>query len=269
MRSLHSRTPGLLALLCVCLWTVNPAAQAIAADDSSAAARQISGKWGAAVVAVRIVSKTRVVVEGRQMDESERVEQIRATVIDPSGLAVCSLSEIDPSRAMDLAMAAEPEYKFEAEVTDVKILQAEGKEIPAKVVLRDTDLDLAFIRPTEPPAQPVPYVDLGQAAKPEVLDEVVVLGRLGEVGNRAPSVTLDRVQAIVTKPRTFYITGLYSWMAGLGCPVFSLDSKPVGVLVVRSIPAVSSDAGGPYGDSMPIVLPAEDILEVAQQVPAE
>ena len=266
MTSVASRKHAFVALLAAAAFLAS-AAPPLLAQDTAALARGIGGKWSDAVVAVRVVAKMRVVVEGRQMDESERVDQIRATVIDSSGLAVCSLSEVDPSRAMDLALEEDPDYQFEAEITDVKILLAEGKEIPAKVILRDRDLDLAFIRPTEAPAEPMASVDLTQDTAPEVLDEVVVLGRLGDVGNRAPSVALDRVQSIVTKPRTFYITGINTWMAGLGCPVFSLDGKAVGVLVVRSIPG--SGSGGPGGDSMPVVLPCEDILEVAQQVPEE
>ncbi len=257
----------LLAMLSISLSAAGPSLAQAPAPDGAAAARRISKDWGAAVIAVRVVSKMRMAIQGRQMDESERVQQIRATVIHPSGLAVSSLSEIDPSRAMEFGMAADPDYDFETEVTDVKILQTEGDEIPAQVVLRDKDLDLAFIRPTEPPAEPMPALNLAEAASPDLLDQVVVLGRLGEVGNRVPSVALDRIQAILTKPRTFYVTGLYSWMVGLGCPVFSLDGDPVGVLLVRSIPAVSSDAGGPYGDSMPVILPCEDILEAARQVP--
>lgn len=268
MTSVASRRHGFLALLSLAALLAG-AATPLLAQDSAALARDIGGKWSSAVVAVRVVAKMRVVVEGRQMDESERVDQIRATVIDPSGLAVCSLSEIDPSRAMDLAMEEEPDYQFEAEITDVKMLLADGEEIPGKVILRDRDLDLAFIRPAEAPAEPMASVDLTQDTAPEVLDEVVVLGRLGDVGNRAASLALDRVQAIVTKPRTFYVTGLNTWMAGLGCPVFALDGKAVGVLVVRSIPGSSSGSGGAYGDSMPVILPCDDILEVAQQAPEE
>src|SRR2546422_4160959 len=36
----------------------------------------------------------------------------------------------------------------------------DGTEIPAEIVLRDRDLDLAFIRPKTKPANPMPAVDL-------------------------------------------------------------------------------------------------------------
>lgn len=247
--------------------TADESAVGLTGDDTAAAARKVSDDSGAAVVAVRLVIKLRMVVEGREMDESERTDEIRATVIDPSGLAVCSLSEVDPSRQMDFMMEEDPDYRFEAEVVDVKILQPGGKEIPAKVVLRDRDLDLAFIRPVEAPSELMAAIDLTKRAEPQVLDQLVVLGRLGAVGNRVPSVALDRVQAIVEKPRTFYITGMETWMTGLGCPVFTLDGAAVGVLVVRAVPSVSSGDAGPYGDAMPVVLPAADILEAAEQAP--
>ena len=253
-------------LLCLVLLAcaLTPA-HSLSGDASAAAAREISGKWGDAVIAVKVVLSMRTVMEGREVDEEERTSQLNATVIDPSGLAVCSLSEADPSHVMEQFAEEDSDYRLEASVKDVKMLLADGKELPAKVVLRDKDLDLAFVQPAEPPAEPMSAVDLSQSGSPEILDQVVVLGRLGEVVNRAPSVSLDRVQAIARKPRTVYITGLNAWVAGLGCPAFTLDGKLVGVLVIRAVPAASIGASRGEATSLPVVLPAEDIREVAQQ----
>ena len=41
---------------------------------------------------------------------------------------------------------------METEVNDIKILLEDGAEVPAEIVLRDKDLDLAFIRPKAKPA---------------------------------------------------------------------------------------------------------------------
>jgi len=239
------------------------AAEAVPSPDAGAAARQISGKWGDAVVTVRMLVKMRMVMEGKEMDEEERTSQLSATVIDPAGLAVCSLSEADPSHALESVMQPDFDYRFETEVVDVKIVLASGKDLPARVVLRDKDLDLAFVRPTDPPDEPLPAVDLTESASPQLLDQLVILGRLGEVANRAHSVSLDRIQAIVTKPRTAYVTGLNAWVAGLGCPAFTLDGKVVGILVLRLVPSAS--VTGDDDTSLPILLPAADILKAAQQ----
>ena len=236
------------------------------ADEQGSAARAISAAAGDAIIAVRVTLKYRVVTEGEEAQEEEDTNEITGTIIDPSGLTVCALSEVDPSHRMKMMGEQEENFKFEADVTGVQFVLSEGKEIPAKIVLRDTDLDLAFIRPTE--AQPTPFktIDLSQSASPQLMDQLVVLGRLSEAANRAPYVAMDRVTAVVTKPRTLYVAGISTWVAGLGIPAFTLDGKVVGITVLRSIPsATGSSAGG--ASSMPVLLPAADILTVAKQAP--
>jgi len=167
---------------------------------------------------------------------------------------------------IELWQEEDPNYKIDAQVTDLKFVLPEGKEIPAKVVLRDRDLDLAFIRPVALPDQPFVAVDLAQSAQPELMDEIVVLGRLGDVANRELWLALDRITAIVTKPRTLYIAGLDVWVAGLGVPAFTLDGRLVGITVMRAIPTAGS-VSGRGNTSVPVVMPAGGILEVARQAP--
>ncbi|MFB3883287.1 MAG: serine protease [Armatimonadota bacterium] len=238
------------------------------ADEQGAAARAVSAAASDAVVQVRIVVKYRMAVEGEEAQEEEGTNEVTATIVDPSGLAVCALSEVDPSHRMKMMAEQEDGYKFEADVIGVHYIIGEGKEIAGKVVLRDPDLDLAFLRPSEAPAEPFKAVDLAQSSTPQVMDELVVLGRLSEVANRAPYVGMDRVTAIVSKPRTLYIAGIGTWIAGLGVPAFTLDGKLVGITVMRSIPSAagSSEEGG--ASSMPVLLPAADVLKSAQQAPA-
>lgn len=238
----------------------------LTADDIGATARGIAEKQGAAVVPVRVVIKMRVAYEGEQFDDEESSSELTATIIDPSGLAVCSLSEVDPTHMIELWQEEDPNYKIDAQVTDLKFILPEGKEIPAKVVLRDRDLDLAFIRPTALPDEPFTAIDLAQPSQPQVMDQIVVLGRLGDVANRQLWVALDRITAIVTKPRTLYVAGFDVWVAGLGVPTYTLDGKLVGITVMRAIPAAGTVSGS-GNNSVPVVMPAAAILEVAKQAP--
>jgi hypothetical protein len=230
------------------------------------------GKWEKAVVTVEVTTKMRMVSEGREAAEHETKSEARAAVIYPDGSAVLSLSEVDPANMLSSFMADEPGLRWETEITDLKIRLASGKQVPAKIVLRDKDLDLAFVRPVQKPDEPVFALDLNDSAKPEILDEIVILGRLGEVANRVPTVCLDRVQAIVTKPRTMYVPGLSAMTLGPGCPVFSLSGKVLGLVVIRTMssrPGGSSFGATSLSDMgvMPVILPAAEILEVAKQVP--
>jgi len=263
------------AIICV-VAIMFMSAQSVWADDVSDKGRAVFEKWEPSIVTVKMVTTQRMVMMGQESSKSEEKSEATGTIIDPSGLVVFSLTSSDPSSAMSKMMGAlggEPgQFKVESEVTDVKIRLPGGQELPSKIVLRDRDLDLVFVRPNEKPAEPLPAVDLAESAKPQVLDHVVVLNRLGNVASWAGSAHVDRVHAIVDKPRMYYLLG--EDVTCLGAPVFALDGKVVGVLVLRtgvSGPSMGMNAifQGMSGLGMlPIVLPAEDIIEVAQQVAA-
>jgi len=239
--------------------------------------RAILEKHQKAVVAVQLVVKSKYSMMGMGSEEQESKQEATGFVIDPTGLIVLPLSSTDPGGMLESMMSAMGgegnQPKIETTIGDVKVLLDDGKEIPAQVVLRDKDLDLAFVRTSEKPADPLPCIDLGQSGEAQVLDQVVALNRLGKVANRSSSVSLERIEAIVRKPRTFYLPGNDPTHSGLGSPVFTLDGKALGILVMRTI---KGESGGGLMDMMGmakgmlvIVLPAADILEAAKQAPAE
>lgn len=184
-------------------------ASTIQADEGAVAGRDILSKYQNAVLTVKLVIKQGMSFGGRDANKSESKSEATGTVIDPSGLTVISLTATDPSGLLgDLMGGSDDEdmkLKIESEVTDVKLILPDATEVPAKIVLRDKDLDLAFIRPVDKPTKPLTYIDLANDSKPKILDELIVLNRLGKVANRAPAVSLDRVESMIEKPRTFYV----------------------------------------------------------------
>ena len=123
----------------------------------------------------------------------------------------------------------------------MKILLDDGTELPAEIVLRDKDLDLAFIRPKTKPASPMAAVDLTKSAPAQLLDQVITLNRLNSAAGRAYAASVERISAVIQKPRTFYIPDSTMTSTTLGSPAFALDGNIVGVMVMR---AVSSKGGG-------------------------
>ena len=67
---------------------------------------------------------------------------------------------------------------------EVKILMPDGSEVDAKVAAKDPDLDLAFIRPEKPADVKLTAINTADSAKLSLLEEVIVLGRLGKELNR-------------------------------------------------------------------------------------
>lgn len=242
-----------------------------AQGDTRAAARDVVKKWQDAIVNVRVVLKTRISVAGREMQSSDDTVEAVGTVIHPSGLTVMSLGQLNPGAMVSKmmgGMGGDQKMEITSEPSDLKVRLADGRELPARIVLRDEDLDLAFIRPTAKPDKPLIAVNLTDAARPAILDQVVVLSRLGRVGGWAAGAALFDVGAIIERPRTFYV--LAGQTAMMGAPAFLPNGKAVGLITMRQIeagrPSMMSMMGGSESMGLlPVILPAADVLEIAEQ----
>jgi len=235
------------------------------ADELADKGRDIFKKHQHAVVTVQVVLK---ISYSGAAKTAENRQELTGTVVDPSGLTVLALSACDPSEMYQRMLTQQgSQNKLEIEVTDMQILQADGTELAAEIVLRDKDQDLAFIRPKTKPASPMAAVDLAKASPAQVLDQVVTLNRLNSAAGRAHAASVERISAVIQKPRTFYIPDSTMTSTTLGSPAFALDGKIVGVVVMR---AVMSGAGANRNvreNLSAIILPAEDILKAAKQAP--
>lgn len=253
------------------LWIISLAAVMLVAmaapapaDQLAQTGRQIAGKWQTAVVTVQLIVKTTVTYDGQQAPTEEDKLEANAVIIDASGLAVAPLSEINPEESLgDLLGEDADKYKVSCDITDVKILGENGVEIPAQVVLRDKELDLAFIKATAKPDKPMTAVDLEKGSKPQLLDEILALSRQGLAASRAVAASLDRIETVVEKPRFFSIPdqGL-----DMGASVFTMDGNFAGLVVMRQLPAAAGSTDW-YSNSTQIIIPAADIKEAAKQVP--
>ncbi len=265
-RQMQMRACGLLAFV---LWAAPAAAQA-----DRAAYRDVAKKWQAAIVNVRVSLKVRMSLGGREVQSMDDTVEAVGTVIDPSGLTVMSLTSLDPGAMMSKLMGGgdgDQKMSIVSEPSNVRIRLADGRELPATVVLRDQDLDLAFIKPTAKPAEPLVAVDLSDAGRPAVLEQLLVLSRLGRVGGWTPAAAVHDVGAIMERPRTFYVL---QGQAVTGTPAFQSNGRVVGLLTIRQIdPGRMSMFGMMNGTEgagvIAVVLPAADVLEIAKQIEAK
>ena len=255
-----------------CLATVGTG---VSAQDDRASAREIVKRWQSAIVNVRVVLKMRVSVGGREMQSMDESVETVGTVIDPSGLTVLSLGSLNPGSMMNKMMGSggsgQDRMEIGSEPTDVKLRLPDGRELGARIVLRDEDLDLAFLRPIAKPEKPLVAINLADEGKPSLLDPVVILSRLGRVGGWTPAASLQTIGAIIEKPRTFYVIE-NGGTGGMGTPAFTSSGKVVGLLTMRSVaagrPGMFSMMGGTESlGLLPVILPAADVREIAQQAP--
>lgn len=267
------RIQRVLALGCLLTWLI---AMPAPADELAEKGRQIFKDNQHAVVTVTIVVRSKVSVGGRGGEPNESRQDVTGTIIDASGLTVVSLSATDPGQMFQNVMSSmsaddESKVKVETELSDVKLLLQDGTEVPAEVVLRDRDLDLAFLRPKTKLSAALPAVDLTRSGKAQLLDQVLGLTRLGNAAGRAYSASAERIAAIVERPRLFYVPETSMTTTALGAPAFTLDGKILGLFVMRSIKATSGSgmtgAMNQRDNITGIIVPADDVLKAAKQVP--
>ena len=121
--------------------------------------RAVGKKWQDAIVNVRVSLKVRMSMGGREVQSMDDTLESVATVIDPSGLTVMSLSwtrsRRDDDRLIGAAAQGDQKMRLSPSRRTCGCACADGRELPATIVLRDQDLDLAFVRPTSKPASPL------------------------------------------------------------------------------------------------------------------
>jgi hypothetical protein len=251
--------------------TVSSVASAQSADERTAM-REVLARRSDAVVTVLATLKARMSQAGRDRPAPDQAVQASAIVLDGTGLTVMALSTIDPGNLMakNPAIVA-ARMSLDTELSDVKMRLADGGEVPAKIVLRDSDLDLLFVRPATPPEKPLAAVDLGTPTF-AAIDPVVMLRRLAEAANWKAAAGFGVIQVVVEKPRRFYMLETAAPSNGLGAAVFNLKGEFGGIVVLRQGDDARHNAlNGMQGGLLQTlgmvaaVIPAADIREIARQ----
>jgi hypothetical protein len=260
----------------LCLMLLLAAATGARADELAGAARGLVERHADAVVILRLVISERFSMAGFGGEDSESVQEVPGVVIQPDGLIVTALSATDPgamySGLFDM-FGEEDGMSIETQISRVEILRSDGSEVPASVVLRDKDLDLAFLRPNSAPESPWPHIALDGDAVPQPFEHVIVPYRLGKVAQRACTASITRVLATLQKPRMLHLLEV----APTGTAAFTADGRLVGVVVMRqiaetggasdfSIASMSSMIAGPTNMAF-VVVPAAQVRESASQAP--
>jgi hypothetical protein len=238
------------------------AAPLSAADASEAAAgRAIMQRHADAIVGVELVVTIKMKQGDREAPPRDQPVEVNGTVISADGLVVTSLAAVDPRvqfeamRAMQGGRSGGLEL-VSADFKEVKLRLADGKEVPARFVLKDADLDLAFMAPeTAEPGRKYPYVNLAEAAEGTVLGKYFFVGRAAKTLQRVPLVRGTEMIGIVEKPRRFFLLADTS----VASPIFDVGGRVLGIMLQHFA------SGRPSGI---VTLPAADIADMAKQAAA-
>lgn len=242
----------------------SPAGLRALPDGEAKAGRDLAKRSADSIVGVEMVVTVKMTMGDRAMPPRENKIDINGTVLNAAGLTVTSLAAIDPRTQLEgmRASMGPGGARMEISETDykeVKLRLADGTEVPARVVLKDGDLDLAFIAPDPESAagkREFTPVKLDDPAEGTVLSSYFVISRAPKALQRVPLVRPSLVTGIVEKPRRMFLMTDQQ----LGCPVFDQRGRVLGV-------SVQNLSGGRASGL--VVLPAADVAEIARQAAVE
>jgi Trypsin-like peptidase domain len=253
----------------------------LAALPSPAADLRTTGRATAervrhAVITIRIVLKLKIGFGGQAQDQEQKVEAA-GVVIDASGLTVASAASIDPSGALrKMAGGQASRLKVESEVKETTFLLEDGTEVEADVVLKDSDLDLAFLKPREA-GRRFRAVNLrARNGTVPLLTPIFVVSRLGKLTSRALAVATGEVRASVRGPAPYYVTDSET-AAFVGSVAYTADGVPLGVFVNRFSSSPDGRSGGMFDGAfgrsgsevvLTVLRPVDKVLELAAQARA-
>jgi hypothetical protein len=236
------------------------AALSAASPTDAEAGRALVQRYAEAIVGVELVVTIKVKMGERELPPNDQRVEINGTVISPDGLVVTSLAAVDPRVQFEAMRAMQGGTRgaelVSAEFKEVKLRLADGKEVPARFVLKDADLDLAFMAPeTAEPDRKYAHVNLAEPAEGTVLGRYFFVGRAAKTLQRVPLVRATEMIGMVEKPRRIFLLADTS----VASPVFDAGGRVLGIMLQHFA------NGRPSGI---VALPAADIADMAKQAAA-
>jgi hypothetical protein len=207
-----------------------------------------------AVVTVKFVMK----IKGAQ-GEAENESEAAGVMIESDGVLLCSNSQLGGGPMMRPGVSATP--------TELKVLIGDDTQgIDARLIARDSELDLCWLRIKEPKDRKFACVELAKAALPKLGERLYTLTRLGKYFDRALVVRETRLGGVAKKPRSLLVPS--PSLGDLGLPVFSESGELVGVTVVQlpdaeELQAASSMSA--FTGARGLILPAAEIARATKR----
>ncbi len=226
-----------------------------------------------ALVTVKFILKVNAPGQEAEQGEAESA----GLMIDPKGLILCSNTYMGGyMTAMAHMMGGRRRDMMEnvsMTPTDLKVLVGEDTEgLEAKLVARDSDLDLAWVQVKDPGDKKFAFVDFSKGTVPKIGDVLILIDRMEKGYDRAPSFTDIRLSAILKKPRDLYAPTL--GFPKYGVPVFSANGQPVGFTILQ-IPDDEGSGENPIAmmtsmfsrqeEMGGLILPAAEVVKATQR----
>jgi len=228
-----------------------------ARGDDVAIFKKLLEQRGPSVVTLKFVLKIK---GGGGEQESET--EISGVMIDPKGLVICSGTQtggFNESMRRRIGRGGD----FSVTPTDMKVLIGDDSEgVEAKIVARDTDLDLAWVQITKPADKPYDYVDLSKGPSARPGEEAFVVRRMDKFFDRAEVISEGWIAGVVKKPRELYVPGGTIGTAN-GLAAFNANGDPLGFLIMQM--SDEDESRSARGASGTFILPNTEVIKATQR----
>lgn len=235
------------------------ASVAIALSATLAAARPIdfktlSDQRSPALVSIKFILD----VQGQEQEQ-----EVTGVMITADGLVLTSNI---PFGGMARLMGAENTFTPK----DIKVLVGDDTQgVEAKLISRDSELSLAWIKIDKAPDSPYAFVDFADNAEAKLGDSLLIVRRMNKFFDRASYVAEARVAGLIAKPRTMIVPSNGFRIQDFGLPVFGSDGKLIGastILIPEGDEASGTDLREIFSDAPGgLILPAKEVVDATQR----
>src|SRR5439155_26306455 len=125
-------------------------------------------------------------------------------LMDAHGLIICSSEHVGgiPAAMQRMAQAR----GITATPTDLKVLIGDDTEgVEAKLLSRDSELDLAWIQIKQPSASGYAFIDFAKSREPQLDERLLSIRRMGPYFDRHTVFGESRLAGVVRKPRRLFV----------------------------------------------------------------
>lgn len=249
------------ALIAVFLWTVS--SFSVAEDSVAKQGRELIETYQNVLVHVEGVATITATVTGQGANKQDVPFVVQGTVLTGDGLILASYNSMDGTYINSSLKMMQATGMIEVEqsgtISNLKVRYPDGKELPAKMILKDRDMDLAFIVPVKKVSDQK-HLDTSKPGKAQIFDQVISLSRGLSVDKYIPLLSTSRIMGIMERPYIQYLASVSA-----GTPVFSADGKIVGFGVIRT-DVNSKMNGGQMVQPRVAILPVEEVMDLVKQI---
>ena len=180
--------------------------------------------------------------------DGEHEQEVYGLMIDPSGLVLVSNTQFGGFLGMMQQFSGGSNLHASMKPEKIRVLVGDDTVgVEAKLIARDTELDLAWVKIDHAPDKPYEALSLDKSAGAVPGELLYTVSRADKFFDRTPLVGDLRVAGIAKKPRTLILpsggAGGATGMGGMGGAVYNHAGEPVGVLVMQMPSREDGDGG--------------------------